>query len=306
MRCWLCVALLLSTANAAAEDDEERAKRLFFEGHQAADAGDHGTACERFLQSVKLFRRVSTVLNLGKCNDELGRLATALAYWREGAAMLESTDERFALAKARIADLEQRAPRVDVTLPPLVEGAIVAIDGQARNTATLGTVFLDPGEHVFTVDAPGHATWRTTLTLAEGQHPTLALMLGAPIDVPQPVDTPPPPPSDLGDSQRLWGFVAGGVGLAGVTVGAITGALAIDKKSTVEEQCTGDVCATQEGLDAAEAGRSLAIVSTATFIAGGALVGLGVVLVLTAPTAEITAELTPGAGDAGVGLTLRF
>ncbi len=302
-RAWLCLVLVLASSRVAgAEDAEARAKRLFFEGHRAADAGDHATACARFAESARLFRRVSTLLNLGKCNDELGRLATALGYWQEGAAMLEPSDERFALAKARIADLEQRAPRIELTLPA-ARGALVAIDGQAQRSA--GTVYLDPGAHVFTVDAPGHATWKKTLRLEEGEHASLALALGPPLE-PQPPPRVEVAPADTGDTQRLWGFIAGGVGLAGVAAGAITGGLVLDKKATVEAQCSDDVCRSQEGVDAAEAGRSLAIVSTATFIAGGALVGLGVVLVLTAPSADVVARLEPGPGDAGVGLSLRF
>jgi hypothetical protein len=75
--------------------------------------------------------------------------------------------------------------------------------------------------------------------------------------------------------------VLGGVGIAGVAVGAVTGVMVLGKKSTVDEECNEQKRCSQTGLDAADAGSTLGTVSGIGFIAGGVLLGAGAVLVLT-------------------------
>ena len=81
-----------------------------------------------------------------------------------------------------------------------------------------------------------------------------------------------------------------GVGAAGVVVGAVAGGLALGKKADVEERCTevgdGFEC-DQEGLDDADAGKTLATVSTIGFIGGAVVLGVGVWLIVSdAPKSE--------------------
>jgi hypothetical protein len=81
---------------------------------------------------------------------------------------------------------------------------------------------------------------------------------------------------------RTWGWVAGGVGAAGVLAGTITGVMVFGKKSTVDQNCTGAVC-NPEGLSAADSGKSLAMVSNIGFGIGLAGLATGAVLLLTQP-----------------------
>jgi hypothetical protein len=55
-------------------------------------------------------------------------------------------------------------------------------------------------------------------------------------------------------------------------VGAIEGGLALASKSTVSEECAGQLCSRQ-GLDAVERGRTQANISTAGFVLG--VIGAG-------------------------------
>jgi hypothetical protein len=104
-----------------------------------------------------------------------------------------------------------------------------------------------------------------------------------------PVPTSPPHAGEGavrsgGDEARTAGFVLGAVGLAGVGVGAVTGLLVLGKKSIVDDpsHCdpTTHVC-DATGLAAASSGKTLSTVSTVAFVAGGALLITGAVLVLT-------------------------
>ena len=76
---------------------------------------------------------------------------------------------------------------------------------------------------------------------------------------------------------RTLGFVLGGVGVAGLATGAVTGLLALDRGSTVKSHCP-DLACDPQGLSAASQGQWLAPTSTVAFIAGGVLVAAGAVL----------------------------
>lgn len=241
-------------------------------------ARDFQRACDRFEASLRLFRRASMLLNLGACNDELGKLATALGYWREGVSAMQIDDPRMTTAKAAVADLERRAPRVSVTLPgELPPEALVALDGAAIPRERLDApLYVDPGDHELTLDAPGHAQGRTTVRAVSGTTRYVYLPLGEALE-PDVITVTEP-----STTQLVVGWVLGGIGVASITMGAVTGGLVLDRKATVEDLCRDDVCSAQAGVDAAAEGRSLAIASTVGFIAGGALTAIGIVLIVTA------------------------
>ena len=56
----------------------------------------------------------------------------------------------------------------------------------------------------------------------------------------------------------------------------------IDSKQTVEKNCPEKNCLNQEGLDAAASGRTLTTVNTASWIAGGVGLGVGLFFLLSA------------------------
>ena len=109
---------------------------------------------------------------------------------------------------------------------------------------------------------------------------------------------PAVPEDDTGDSQRTLGYVAGGLGLAGLAVGAVTGVLVLDRKSTVNDECKGHVCS-KEGKEAADSGQTLAAISTIAFAVGIAGAATGVTLILTAPDDD-------GRAGAWLSVTQRF
>ena len=83
------------------------------------------------------------------------------------------------------------------------------------------------------------------------------------------------------------GFVVGGIGVAGLAVGAVTGLIAIGKNSDSKQACPNDgACASRDAVDAADSARQFGTISTIAFIAGGVGAALGTVLVLTAPSSS--------------------
>jgi hypothetical protein len=113
-----------------------------------------------------------------------------------------------------------------------------------------------------------------------------------------------------GSTQRTIGFVAIGVGAAGLLVGGITGGLALSKHGEITESCRDGHCPT--GTEALynpeiDSYNAMGTISTIGFIAGGALAATGVVLMLTAPKKMTTqATITPLVGLGFIGAKGAF
>ncbi|MBI3207261.1 MAG: hypothetical protein HYZ29_37330 [Myxococcales bacterium] len=100
-------------------------------------------------------------------------------------------------------------------------------------------------------------------------------------------------------------YVLGGIGVAGVTVGLVTGGMALGKKNTVDSECDGATrTCTQEGLDAAKSGRTLTAVSNVSFAVGVVSLGAAIYLILDADEAPSVAVLR-GPGPRGRGTTFN-
>lgn len=114
--------------------------------------------------------------------------------------------------------------------------------------------------------------------------------------------------SGQGTPWRTLGWIAGGVGVVGLAVGAAFGLAAIDNnnQSNSNGACNADLC-TGPGLSARHAALDDATASTVAFIAGGVLAATGVVLVFVAPssgTSRGRLELAPVLGQNTAGAAL--
>jgi hypothetical protein len=112
---------------------------------------------------------------------------------------------------------------------------------------------------------------------------------------------------------RTVGWAVGGVGVAGLVVGSIFGAVAISKnnESKANAHCDANNLCDAAGKSLRDDALNAATASTAAFIAGGVLVAVGVVLVIAAPHgdsgshgAAARLEITPAVGPGSAGLAL--
>jgi hypothetical protein len=287
------------------------AEALFNEGRHAMDAKDYDTACQRFRESNRLDPAVGTLLNLAVCETTRGRVATAWELFRAVSEKLSPDDQRRAFVNAQLAQIEPRLPHVTLTLAAGAPTDTKAKEGEAEFAgAAFGVPLpMDPGKHSFLVSAPGRETRTLDVELAEGQQQSLEIGPGDPLPAaPATTATAPSGPAPdrtpkEGHDTRTIGWIAGGVGVAGLAVGLTTGIMALGKKSITDEQCNDKlrVC-TAEGRDAASSGRTLAIVSTVGWVVGALGVGAGAYFILTSSpkshneTALVTDVVPGGAG----------
>jgi len=284
-RAWLlALAIFLGAPPPAGaqlgEDSALVAQEQFREGRDAFKAGDYQRALEFFKKSHELYPATGTLLNLALCEAQLGQITAAHQHFKEVIPQLAARDERLAVAKKELAALEARAPKLRIHLETGATMADVTLDGSPVSPERLGTdMLVDPGRHVVQVSAPGREPRRYAITLEEGSRTVLAASLGAAESA---VPKAPPKEADRpGSTQRIAGFVVGGLGVVGLGVAAVTGVMALDRKSEVDELCPDPSRCTAEGVAIAHSGRTLSVVSTVGLVAGAVGVGVGVILLLT-------------------------
>ncbi len=179
-------------------------------------------ACEAFAGSNEADPSPGTEINLALCNEKQGKLASAWGWYKTaaGLALQRGQAEREKLARDEAAKIEPKLHKLVVNVKFPANGLAVTRNGQPVPAATFGSdVPIDPGEHVIEVTAQGKKTWKQTLRIEPG--PGIDR-----VDVPALEDVPVErksivSPGDLpsdGSTQRTFGFVVGGVGIAaGVT-----------------------------------------------------------------------------------------
>jgi hypothetical protein len=313
--CWLVLPIALCATSAARAGSAD-AEAAFREGRKAVQAGDWSTACIKFAESERLEPAPGTLLNLADCEDHTGQLVSAHEHFGVAASGFPRGDNRRTIALAREAQLDRRIVRLTLRLSPAAPPDAVIRKGDAAVPASaLGSPMLvNPGTLTLVVVAPGRVDHPYTLNLHEGDQVEQTLDPGDPIPVaptpatgavsPPSPEVPPAAPAGQphGGGLRTLGFVLGGVGVAGLATGAVTGLLTLDRASTVKSHCP-DLACDPQGLTAASQGQWLSTMSTVAFIAGGALVVGGAYFIFfcggrSTATVAITPALGPGAGGA--------
>lgn len=340
------VAVLIG--GPAAAQDQAAAEAMFKVGLDNMQAGELEAACPALAESQRLDPRPGTLFALADCHERAGKIATAVAvyddYLRAFGQMSQAHKlrhkDRARIATERKAALAAEIPELTLSLSPYApKGVMITRDGIEFTEASLGIGLpLDPGEHVLTTTVGSGPVHEQRITLARGEKKTVELEVKEPAEVP--VEAPPPavatrPPSlsseqapaplvapaarpgaSTGEGggmsgRRIGALVAGGIGVAGLALGGVTGGIALSKKSVIEEHCQGNIC-DAEGKAAADASKLPGLLSTIGFGIGAAGIAAGAVLWLTdssgsAGTGQVKrgVRATVDAGPAGAALRLK-
>ena len=299
MRIGLLAALLLASSAGQAWADPPPAaslgpstvaESLFREALVLMQQGAFDRACSKLEESERLDPGGGTLLNLARCYEGQGRIATAWSTYREalGFAHRDHREERATFAEERLASLEPRLPRLMLRLPDGDRGTTVFVDDVPMHAAALETPQpVDPGVHTIRASAAGRRDFSAVVKLAERE----AREISVPPLAPDPAATPPDsflrpgpaPETSSGATQRMLGGSILAVGGAGLLTGIIFGVLALEANSTANGLCPGSApCSDPTGLSASDRAHSFGTVSTISLIAGAALVIGGGVLLLTA------------------------
>lgn len=265
----------------------ESAESLYQRGIQAFNAGNYVVACRFLSESYRLDPQLGALFTEATCEMRAGKLATAAQHYQDFIARVDSLppetrerqQERRAVAAEQRSALVPKIPTLRIELrgrsstPPQL-----TLNGNVLAPGSVGVDLpVDPGDQVLEQRVGSAAATVQRITLAPGEHQTLVVQLAEDAATPTAA-----PPSDNGQrAQRsVLPYVLGGVGIVGLGVGGVTGAMALGKRSVVTRECDGTICS-QQGLDAADAGKRDALVSTIGISLGAVALGAGIVLLLT-------------------------
>ena len=296
MRLRSLVLVFFTSAAAVAQTNEATALKLFREGQDAMKAQLYAEACPKFADSNKLDPQLGTLLNLAACHEKAGKVATA---WLEYNMLVDLATKAGDTGRADYAQKHAAAleplPALQLRVAAELGLKEVKIDEQAIGIAALGnTIPLDPGPHTLALSTDTQH-WTQSIVVPTSGIATVEIALPA-----QAIETAPPVTETTKRSPlRPVGIVLAGIGVAGVAVGGIFGAIAIGDKSTVNQHCMSPPLCDADGLKAADAAHTNALVSTIGFIAGGVLLATGVTLfILGKPKVTTSARIVPTATGA--------
>ena len=164
-------------ATPAPLDEAERAaraQRLTRSGDEALAAGDAGEALRLFAAANDLAASAERLSKMARCEERLGRRVVAIGRLTEalrrdpGGALRDRIEEQTRALRGQLVGIE-------VTGVP--RRTTVQIDGAAAGTTPLDhPLWVEPGHHRISVQAPGKPAWTTSIREEAGL--TVSLPVG--------------------------------------------------------------------------------------------------------------------------------
>lgn len=176
------VALLVALSTAGADPArEKRADALATEGHKLLEERDYESACAKLDEAIGLAPQVvTTMLDLGTCNEHLEKYATALSWYRRARAFarnhqlakVEST------AASKVNDMAKLVTVAAISFKRTApEGVNVTVDGYPVPEAGYDHVELDRGRHAIDATAPGYESFHSEVKVSDTEEPTVVIDL---------------------------------------------------------------------------------------------------------------------------------
>jgi hypothetical protein len=328
--------LLATAAHAQTQPsaaDREMARTMMDQAYALKRKGDLKEALKRFKAADDIMHVPTTALPLAQVQADLGLLVEARDTL---AASLRRTPETpndpqpFKVARAEgeklDASLAPRVPALTIALKDLPAGdtPTLDVDGNAVPADAVGLPRpVDPGHHVVKVKSK-HSQGEAEVDIKEAEQKTVEVALtivAEPEPEPQPqagpqqqTEQPAEPVKSHSPTVLTW--IGIGLAGAGVATGTVTGIMSLNEKSTLQSQCTNNICGPNQHSDY-QAANTYALVSTIGFAAAGAGAALAVITLVVghqeaaAPPASAPPESPPpesglvvhpwiGPGSAGV------
>jgi len=308
-----------SASHAQGVDAETRtvARELARQGADAFERHDYTTALDRLTRASSLFRAPTISLMQARSLARLGRLVEALDKYEETQRMVLGDDAPDAFrqavneAKGEAEEVRARIPRVLVRVRATsgrIEGLKVQLDGKPLPAALLDVERpIDPGTHQISVTASNCEPVARYTKLAEGERAAIDIPLDPALKPASPAASEPvapaaetaSPPVIASSSAAPWGWVGIGVGVAGLATFAISGAIALDRKETLDAVCRPGCPPT--AADDIDSFRTMRTISYVSLAAGVAAIGIGGYVLLSGSRDSAHVGVSIGPGTASVG-----
>ncbi|HET7501361.1 MAG TPA: hypothetical protein VFK02_10175 [Kofleriaceae bacterium] len=322
----IVVAAALAMPRAARAQSAE-AEALFQEGKRLMKNGEIAAACDKFEAGERVEPTAGSELNLARCRETNGQIATAWAVYLKAAATAKHAGDtrREAEARKKAASLEPKLVYLTISVPEdsRVEGLVVKRNETAVDEALWDQrVPVDPGEYTISSEAPGYKLWITTVPVLtknkKVEIPHLEKRIEARPTEPRPEVRPPtqartpedipaatrkadlmerpvPPPASPGRSSRTKIFTIGlaAVGVAAIGTSVVLGLHANNLEEQSNDLCPDTQCGDANGIDLNRSARRYALATNIGFGVGGAAIVGAAVLWFFGPRSHETVAVLP-------------
>ncbi len=269
----LLVSLACAGSAPAFADDTKSADDMFSAASKLREQGKNEAACAMYRESLALNpNAIGTILNVARCAEEAGRVATAIHYFTDAQsrAREQGLGPQLAAADEHLARLTPRASHLAIAFveAPSSDAKVVVQDRVVELSAT-ADVLVDAGPVKIVVSEPGRVSYTTTLASAEAGHLALSIpALGYPVT--------------LHNTRRTVGKImvagAGVTLLASIIVGRVGHARWSDATKGCPTDPSGVPECPQAEYDQARSGITLGNVGSGLAVAGGLVVLAGAAL----------------------------
>lgn len=291
------IALVVAlTAHASAD----KADKLFQKAKKLHAEKKFAEACPTYEQVDKTDPAIGSKLNVAKCYEDWGRLATAYGWYVQADKMAtDAKDDRASKIKELIEELDTNVPRMMIKTPDGADPDVldtITLDGQPISEDYLNTEQrIDPGPHVIEFIVEGQKK-KKMAPVERGGESELSLDIPKGVgkkprpkkngEVTPPIDVTPDP----GKTRRWIGIGVGGAGVVAIGVASImTLSARSNYKDALAEHCMGSTTGcTATGVRLTGDARTTANIATVVTLVGVAAIAGGAVLYFTAPKAPKT------------------
>jgi hypothetical protein len=305
---WGVLAVGLASPRGASADQPSTttARKLAIEAADRLDEKRFDEALARATKAEALYHAPTHLLIMAQALEGLGRLVEALEiYERLTAEPLPATAPKAFRTARGDGDKRQRAllarvPSVLVQVSGAPEPEITAtLDGKPLALGGGAAIRVNPGKHTVAASAKGRKTANRVVELAEkGGVVTVEIALERDPTAPG-AGAEAAPAAPRGPTLRIPAFVAFGVGVAGIGVGAATGVLSLRRVGELRDACPTHHCApAQQSL--IDEGKLFGTISTIGFAVGGAGAVTGLVLILVGNAGSTPEKASVAAPRAGI------
>jgi len=180
-----------------------------------------------------------------------------------------------------MADLEARVSTIIVAAVDAsgrsVSDAIVSLDGVPwLDRLGRDAQVISKGPHTLEITVQGAPPQKKAIVVREGEkNRTITIAIAGAEATDEPWE---------GHAYGPW--IVGGIGVATLVAGAVTGGLVLDAYAVTEDQCDDATrTCTPDGVEAQDRGRLLGPATTTLLVAGGALAAGGIIWLIAAPRA---------------------
>ncbi len=312
----LALAASMAFGSSMAHADIAAAEALFKEGRALMEKGETNAACDKFAESQRLDPSSGTLLNLGLCHEKQGKTATAWAEFLAAArlARTQGRADRAEEAQKRASDLQPKLSYLVVTLASAAPGVEVFRGDTRLERGALGTrIPVDPGKHVIKVRAPGYREWTSTVTVgpdSDSQTTLVPPLEPAPAAAtPGASETAPAGPIPTTSATVVasstpagspgpptLAYVAGGLGVVALGVGATFGFLALSAYGDAEDACPSKTGCSADAIDKRDTAGSRATIANVGIGLGIVGIGTAAVLLLTSSSSAPVQEKAQSRG----------